>query len=187
MATEPAGREYGLLHLIGRDRIGILQDASSFVTERGGAVEEGISHALGTEAVVLLYVSGAPEQVDKIERDTPRLGETLKLLPLFTRVKEPRAAHFRDALPLTLRVSSPDFAGLMKAMTGLFTKHGFQIIAHHTHKCPLPFSEGLSTYRHRFTVLLSPESNRKSFIAELDELAREVNFIRDDISHSDFY
>ena len=51
----------------------------------------------------------------------------------------------------------------------------------------LPFSDGMITYRHRFTVLLSPEFNRKGFLAELDELARVANFIRDDISHSDFY
>jgi hypothetical protein len=43
------------------------------------------------------------------------------------------------------------------------------------------------TYRHRFTVLLPPEFKRKSFLAELDRLADENNFIRDDISHSDFY
>ena len=40
---------------------------------------------------------------------------------------------------------------------------------------------------HKFTVLLPPQFNRKNFIAELDELANEVNFMRDDISHSDFY
>jgi glycine cleavage system regulatory protein len=187
MAEESSAVEYGLLHLIGSDRIGILQDASAFVAERGGTVEQGISHALGTEAVVLLYVSGQPLQIGRIQRDTARFGETLNLLPLFTRIENPEAATHGDALPLTLRVSSPDFAGLMKVMTGLFTKHGLRIVGHHTHKSAPPFSDGMITYRHRFTVLLSPEFNRKGFIAELDELARVANFIRDDISHSDFY
>ncbi|MGB2987166.1 MAG: hypothetical protein WBE26_14950 [Phycisphaerae bacterium] len=187
MAENHAERQYGVLHLIGRDRVGILQDASAFVSERGGTVEEGVSHTLSTEAVVLLYISGAAEQIDLIEHDTPQLGNSLQLLTLFTRIKGRGPSYDRDALPLTLRVSSPDFAGLLAATTQFFTKHGLSIIAHHTHKTALPRSQGLVTYMHRFTVLLPPEFNRKSFIAELDELAYEANFIRDDISHSDFY
>ncbi len=187
MASEPTSSEYGLLHLIGRDRTGILQEASAFVSERGGTIEEGISHTLSTEAVVLLYMSGTPDQLERIELDTPRLGESLKLLALFTRITERDPARHGEALPLTLRVSSPDFVGLLAAMTRFFTKHGLTIIAHHTHKSVLPHSQGLVSYRHRFTVLLPPEFKRKHFLAELDELANTVNFIRDDISHSDFY
>jgi glycine cleavage system regulatory protein len=187
MAAESAEREFGVLHLIGRDRIGILQDASAFVGQRGGTVEEGISHTLSTEAVVLLYISGTPEQMRLIEHETRQLGNSMQLLTLFSRIKGRDFSQERDALPLTLRVSSPKFAGLLESMTRFFTKHGLPIIAHHTHKCALPHSHGLFTYRHRFTVLLPPEFNRKSFIAELDELAQVEDFIRDDISHSDFY
>ena len=98
MAEESSGAEYGLLHLIGSDRIGILQDASAFVVERGGTVEQGISHALGTEAVVLLYVSGQPLQIERIQRDTARFGETLNLFPLFTRIEDPEAVGKRITL-----------------------------------------------------------------------------------------
>ena len=187
MADRPAERTYGVLHLIGRDRVGILQTAAAFVTERGGNVEEGISHTLSAEAVVLLYISAPKPQLAMIEKDTPQLGESLQLFTLFTRLGDARAAQDIEALPLTLRVSSPDFAGLLAAMTKFFVKHGLPIIAHHTHKAELARAHGFSTYRHRFTVLLPPEFNRKTFIAELDDLSRESNFIRDDISHSDFY
>ena len=187
MASNPAGREYGVLHLMGRDRVGILQDASAFVNERGGTIEEGISHTLSTEAIVLLYISGAPGQLDLIARDAPKLGDSLQLLTLLTRIKDRDPAHEREALPLTLRVSSPDFVGVLATMTRFFTRHGLPIIAHHTHKAALPPSLGWVTYRHKFTVLLPPEFNRKNFIAELDELAAEADFIRDDITHSDFY
>lgn len=180
-------REYGVLHLIGPDRVGILQDAAAFVTERGGMTEESISHTLSTEAVVLLYVSGTASQIDLIQHDTPALGDSLKLLSLFSRITNADTSKNREALPLTLRVSSPDFAGLLAAITRFFTKHGLSIIAHHTHKSVLPVSQGSFTYNHRFTVLLPPEFNRKTFLAELDELAHETNFIRDAIAHSDFY
>ncbi len=187
MAHSSTTREYGVLHLIGQDRVGILQDASAFVSDRGGTVEEGISHTLSTEAVVLLYISGASEQIDRIASDTPQLGDALGLLTMFTKMGKKDPALDREFLPLTLRVSSPDFAGLLAAMTSFFTKHGLQIVAHHTHKSILPHAQGLCTYRHRFTVLLPSEFNRKHFIAELDTLAETLNFIRDDISHSDFY
>ena len=187
MAEPPPDQEYGILHLIGKDRVGILQNAAAFVTERGGTVEEGISHAMSTEAVVLLYVSGPPQQLDLIERNTAALGDSLQLFTLFTRIKHSDPARDQEALPLTLRVSSPDFAGLLAAMTRFFVKHGLPIIAHHTHKAELAPAYGFATYRHRFTVLLPPEFNRKNFIAELGDLSREANFIRDDISHSDFY
>jgi glycine cleavage system regulatory protein len=181
------GRKYGVLYLIGRDRVGILQQAAAFVSQRGGTIEEGISHTLSTEAVVLLFVSGTPEQLDLIKRDAPRLGDSLQLMALFTRIVDRDPARDRDALPLTLRISSPDFPGLLAAITRFFTKHGLSIIAHHTSKSALPHTEGMFTYRHRFTVLLPPEFNRKSFLAELDQLEAEMNFIRDDISHSDYY
>ncbi len=180
-------REYGILHLIGRDRVGILQDASAFVARRGGTTEEGISHTLSTEAVVLLYISGSPDQLDQIQRDTPRLGDSLKLLALFTRIKDQDKTPNADALPLTLRVCSPDFAGLLAAITRFFTKHDLPIIAHHVHKSATSPAGGMPMYSHRFTVLLPPQFNRKSFIIELDELARQANFMRDDITHSDFY
>jgi glycine cleavage system regulatory protein len=187
MAEQPPKQNYGVLHLIGRDRVGILQTAAAFVAERGGTVEEGISHTLSTEAVVLLYISAARQGLMQIEKDTPHLGESLQLFTLFTRLGHAKANQDEEALPLTLRVSSPDFAGLLAAMTKFFVKHGLSIIAHHTHKAELSRAQGFSTYRHRFTVLLPSEFNRKKFIAELDELSREANFIRDDISHSDFY
>lgn len=187
MSVESLGRVYGLLHLIGSDRAGILKDASLFVGERGGRIEEGISHTLSSEAVVLLYISGSADQIDKVEKDVPQLGNTLNLLTLFTRITDPNAAHDREALPLTLRVSSPDFVGLLTVITQLFMSHDLPIIAHHTHMSSLPHSAGGITYRHRFTVLLPPEFKRKAFIAELDELAVKADFIRDDISHSDFY
>ncbi len=182
-----SARQYGLLHLIGPDRVGILQDAAAFVSERGGTTEEGISHTLGTEAVVLLYVSGLLEQLDRIEHDSAKLGERLKLLSLFTRIKNRSKAVDRDALPLTLRVSSPDFAGLLATMTTFFANHHLRIIAHHTLRTPLPYGDRQSTHRHRFTVLLPTEFNRKKFLIELDELSGEHDFLRDDISHSDFY
>lgn len=180
------GIVHGILHLIGSDRAGILQDASAFVKERGGTTEEGISHTLRTEAVVLLVISGAPEQIELIERDASKLGEQLGMLALFTRIKKPGAIR-RDTLPLTLRMSSPDFAGLLKAMTQFFVKYELPIIAHHTNKSRYPQGGALVTYRHRFTVLLPPQFDRKKFLADLDNLSDENNFIRDDISHSDFY
>ncbi len=187
MSPESLGRVFGLLHLIGSDRVGILEDASVFVSERGARVEEGISHTLSTEAVVLLYVSGTSDQIDRVEKDVQLLGDALKLLTLFTRIANPGAARERDDLPLTLRISSPDFVGLLSAMTRLFRTHSLPIIAHHAHMSTVPLSPGGVAYRHRFTVLLPPEFKRKQFIAELDELALSANFIRDDISHSDFY
>lgn len=188
MATEPANKtakEHGVLHLIGRDRVGILQDASAFVSLRGATIEEGISHTLKTEAIVLLRMTGTPAQMELVQRDTPKLGDNLKLLALFSKISE--VNDTRDALPLTLRVSSPDFAGLLTQITQFFTRHDLPIVEHHTNKSPVPHSQGLITYRHKFTVLLPSEFNRKRFIAELDELSEKAGFMRDDITHSDFY
>jgi len=187
MGSEPAPREHGILHLIGKDRVGILQDASAFVGERGGTVEEGISHTLSTEAVVLLCISGTSDQMRLIEREAPQFGKSLHLLTLFSRVKGRDPSREHEALPLTLRLSSPDLARLLGVMTKFFAKNGLPIVAHHVHKSVVPYSQGLITYRHKFTVLLPSEFNRKSFIAGLDDLAREADFIRDDINLSDFY
>ena len=187
MAGHPAEQEHGILHLIGKDRVGILQDASAFVSERGGTVEEGISHTLSTEAVVLLYISGTAEQVKLIEHDAPQFGKSLQLSTLFVRIKERDSLAQREALPLTLRISSPDLTRLLGVLTEFFNKHGLHIVAHHVYKSVVPYSQGLVTYRHKFTVLLPSEFNRKNFIAGLDQLAREADFIRDDISLSDFY
>ena len=180
-------REYGLLHLIGSDRVGILQEASAFVGRRGGTTEEGISHTLRSEAVVLLVVSGTAEELGVIARDASKLGESMGLLALFSKIKSSEVSDSLDALPLTLRISSPDFAGLLSTMTSFFSRHGLSIIGHHAHRSTLPHSQGLSTYRHKFTVLVPPEFKRKVFLIELDELAQQENFIRDDISHSDYY
>ena len=105
MADLPTARDYGVLYLIGRDRVGILQEASSFVSERGAAIEQGISHTLSTEAVVLLYVSGTAPQLELIRKDAPKLGDALQLLVMFTPIKGTDPNHDHDALPLTLRVS----------------------------------------------------------------------------------
>ncbi len=187
MDMSSTGRQFGVLHLIGKDRTGILQEASAFVSDRGGTIEEGISHTLSTEAIVILYVSGSSKQLNMIEQESSKLGETLQLISLFSRINDKQAVTDRDTLPLTLRISSPDFAGLVASITLFFTRHSLDIVEHHTHKSPLPGTQGLFTYRHKFTVLLPPEFKRKAFIAELDQLAMDQKFIRDDISHSDFY
>jgi len=187
MAGNALRRQYGVLHLIGRDRVGLLQDATTFVSEHGAVTEEGISHTLHTEAVVLLLISGIPHQLELIEHEAPRLGESLGVLALFTRIREPNSDEQREALPLTLRVSSPDFNGLLATMTRLFTRHQTRIVAHHAHKADMPFSQGGVAYRQKFTVLLPTQFNRKQFLAELEQLSREQNFMRDDISHSDYF
>ena len=187
MAENPTGRSYGVLYLIGPDRVGILHEAASFVSQRGGRIEEGISHTLSTEAAIVLYISGTPPQLEQIKQATQRLGEGLEMLAIYTGIAAADPARDRDALPLTLRISSPDFSGLLTAVTRFFTKYGLSIIDHHLHKSILPHSNGMVTYRHKFTVLLPPEFKRKQFLAELDELAEKESFIRDDISHSDFY
>jgi hypothetical protein len=99
--------------------VGILQEAAEFVSQRGGTIEEGISHTLSTEAVVLLFVSGTPEQLDLIKRDAPRLGDSLQLMALFTRIVDRDPARDRDALPLTLRISCPMPRGCSPTGTGL--------------------------------------------------------------------
>ena len=72
-------------------------------------------------------------------------------------------------------------------MTHFFKRYELPIIAQHTHKSRYAMGSPVVTYRHRFTVLLPPSFDRKKFLAELDDLAEKNNFIRDDISHSDFY
>lgn len=183
----PSNRRYGLLHLIGKDRTGILQDASAFVSEHGGRTEEGYAHSFGSEAVVLLYVSGLPNQIAEIEKSASKLGECLKMLALFTSMNDLEEARTGKAIPMTLRVSSPDFAGLVAGMTTFLAERSLPIIDHHTIRTTLPHAVGVRTHRHRFTVLLPPTFDRKVFLNEFDALSHELNFMYDNINLSDFY
>ncbi|MGB0714341.1 MAG: hypothetical protein ACPGXK_00580 [Phycisphaerae bacterium] len=157
------------------------------MNEFGGRTEEGYAHSFGSEAVVLLYVSGLPQQISDIEKAVPKLSEQLGMLALFTCMNDLEKVRTGSAIPMTLRVSSPDFAGLVAGMTEFLGQRDLPIIDHHTIRTTLPHASGARTYRHRFTVLLPPTFDRKSFLHEFDALSHELNFMYDNINLSDFY
>src|SRR3954470_21760466 len=93
MSTE----HFLVLSALGPDRPGLVAEVTEYLTERGGNVEDSRMAVLGAEFGVLLLVSGTPEEIAAIQRDTEALSRKSGLSVLVRSTKSPEE-HRRAAV-----------------------------------------------------------------------------------------
>lgn len=116
---------YLVISAIGTDRAGIVSELSQLIFNAGGNIEDSRMSILGGEFAIIMMVSGAWNNIAKLEDSLPLAQEKLGLI-ISTRRTEARKLT-RDEIPYSIEVVSLDHPGIVQQIAGFFSKRNINI------------------------------------------------------------
>ncbi len=118
-------RSYLVLTAVGPDRPGLVNAISSLILGAGANLEDSRMAILGGEFALLVLVSGAAAEIERVERELPPLGDNLGLRVML-KPTSPDAVQ-RRFLPYSLRVTGVDRPGIVHGVSELLAKRGVNV------------------------------------------------------------
>ncbi|MFZ5894403.1 MAG: glycine cleavage system protein R [Myxococcota bacterium] len=118
---------YLVVTAVGPDRAGIVSDLSSLIHAAAANLEDSRMAILGGEFALLLLVSGAKAQLERLQA---QLKEQESALGLNIYCKPTSGARARsNVLPYSIRVSGFDRPGIVQSVTTLLARRGVNVSA----------------------------------------------------------
>jgi glycine cleavage system transcriptional repressor len=163
---------YSVLTVIGKDRIGIVQDIASHVASQDGNIEGSKMAVLGGEFAAILLITTPTATFASFSSSLESLGEKLDLhLVLKPTTKPERTALGRPYILETVSLDSP---GIIRSVTDLLKRHNLNIAELETNIEPAPWT-GAPMFHMRATLILGASVQMAAFKADLAVLEGEMN------------
>jgi glycine cleavage system transcriptional repressor len=129
-----------VLSVLGPDRPGLVADLTTYVTERGGNVEESRMLILGAEFGVLVLVSGPEAAVEAIVSGIAQLEAKTGASVLARRTKSPEEHRRGERKPCLVTAESFDRVGIVRAIAVALQDLGLNIVDLETTAREAPFT-----------------------------------------------
>jgi glycine cleavage system transcriptional repressor len=129
-----------VLSALGPDRPGLVADVTSYVTDRGGNVEESRMLILGAEFGILVLVSGPEGTVERIVADLRELETTTGATVIARRTKSPEEHRRGDRKPCLITAESFDRVGIVRSIAVALRGLGLNIVDLETTAVDAPFT-----------------------------------------------
>ncbi len=136
---------------IGKDRIGIVDDFTSFIESKHGNILESRMAVLGGEFAVIMLISGEKRAISGLMAEIEELEEISGL-----RVEiKPTVPQDQDknSIPYVLECVSLDSPGLVHSVTRFIREQGINIENLETETCHAPWT-GAPLFRMRANVIV---------------------------------
>lgn len=171
------GKEYLVMTATGEDRVGLVDQFSSKVTETGCNIEESRMAVLGGQFALLVRVSGPWNAVSKLESQIETLAEQLGLAILHKRTKE--RARGGPMVPYHVEVMAMDHPGIVHSLANFFARRGINIEELDTRTYPAPHT-GAPMFAVNITVGIPADTHipglRGDFLDYCDDLNLDSTF-----------
>ena len=164
-----SNEHFVVLAALGPDRPGLVADVTSFVTERGGNVEESRMLILGADFGVLVLVSGASDVADAIVRDAKQLEAAIGASVIARRTKSPEEHRRGEQKPVLITAESFDRVGIVRAIAMAIKDIGLNIVDLETTAVQAPFT-GATLFKIEARV----DVPRDKTVAQIREAMEEV-------------
>ena len=162
-----------VLTLTGPDRVGIVEELTKAMLELGGNVDISRAERLGGEFAVLMLVSLAEQDAEKIDSSLAHLtrqGYKVTVTPT-----DASAAERHAGWPAyRVEVEGADHEGIVHEIARGLSSQGISIDAMDTDTSRAPVT-GTTLFSMSATVLVPPDVAATEWMAALDEAARESN------------
>jgi glycine cleavage system transcriptional repressor len=171
-----------ILTLTGPDRIGIVDEVTGLLLERGGNVETSRMARLGGEFAVLMLVSMPAEQFSGLENGLGAL--TVQGYKVTTTLAEQTYADAHPGwLPYRVEVQGADHEGIIHEVAHYLSSHGISIESMESESTPAPTS-GSPLFAMTAWVVVPPRLSATDWEAGLQEIGGRLNLdIRVSPSH----
>jgi glycine cleavage system transcriptional repressor len=128
-APHMASEHHLVLSALGPDRPGLVSDVTSYLTERGGNIEDSRMAVFGAEFGILLLVSGEENNIATIARETSKL-ESKTALSIITRpTKSPEEHRRGGVIPCVVIAEALDHEGIVRSVSGALHLVGVNIVS----------------------------------------------------------
>jgi glycine cleavage system transcriptional repressor len=163
-------KQHAVLTAMGMDRVGIVDDLSQAILDRGCNIEESRMALLGGEFVSILLVSGDDRSVSRLVGELPTVGGSLGLsIELKSTALPQQTGRNR---PYLLESVSLDTPGIVHAVTSILRRENINIEDLETETSAAPWT-GAPMFLMRARVAVPPAVSVKKLRAELDELSAQ--------------
>jgi glycine cleavage system transcriptional repressor len=118
-----------VLSALGPDRPGLVAEVTGYLTEHGANVEDSRMAVLGAEFGILVLVSGSPEQIAAVARDTAALTEKTGLAVMARPTKSPEEHRRAATIPCVVTAEALDHEGIVRAVSRALHGVGVNIVS----------------------------------------------------------
>jgi glycine cleavage system transcriptional repressor len=162
-----------VLTLTGPDRIGIVDEVTGLLLERGGNVETSRMARLGGEFAVLMLVSMPAERFPGLDRDLETLtAQGYKVTT--TRAGQTYAEAHPGWLPYRIEVHGADNEGIIHEVAHYLSGLGISIESVESESTPAPTS-GSPLFAMTALVVVPPSLSGTGWEAGLEEIGGRMN------------
>ncbi len=161
---------YAVLSAIGPDRVGIVRDITSVITQFGCNIEESRMISLGGDFSVIMLIDGRESDIDTLLDDCECWKE-LDDLHIDLRRTRP-APQQQEGIPYQIKTLSLNTPGVVFAITNLLQSKGISIHELDTDTSAAPFT-GSPMFRMRIEFVARS-------VGVVDELREELHQIGHD-------
>ncbi|NIA06607.1 MAG: glycine cleavage system protein R [Actinobacteria bacterium] len=118
---------YLVMSAIGQDRPGIVDEVSAFVLAHECNVEDSRMAVLGGDFALIMLISGAEAEVEKLSGNLAELEKKSALTIVSRDAKSPSAPRAVPAVPYALKAVGMDHAGIVHNIAHLLAEMGINV------------------------------------------------------------
>jgi glycine cleavage system transcriptional repressor len=168
---------YLVITASGEDKVGIVDQLSSKITESGCNIEESRMSVLGEQFALIMLLSGPWNALSKLEGQLGQLGDLLGLSIIHKRTQQRKRTQ--PAVPYSVEVLAMDHPGIVRNLAAFFSKNGINIEELQTDTYPAPHT-GTSMFSVTLTVGIPADVHiptlRGNFLDYCDDLNLDASF-----------
>jgi glycine cleavage system transcriptional repressor len=120
---------YLVISALGPDRPGLVAEVTSFITERGGNIEDSRMAVFGAEFGILVLVSGTGDEVAKIAGEARSLEQKTGLAVVTRPTKAPSEHRKATTIPCVVIAEALDHEGFVRAVSMGLHRAGVNIVS----------------------------------------------------------
>jgi glycine cleavage system transcriptional repressor len=166
-------KSHFVLTLTGPDRIGIVDQLTRLLLDRGGNVETSRMTRLGGEFAILMLISMPAEQCAALDQDLEGLaGQGYKLTT--TQVEPAQAKSHPGWFPYRIEVHAADHEGIIQEVAHYLSQRGINIESMDSETTPAPIS-GVPLFTMTAQILVPPSLAGQGWEVGLQDLASLMN------------
>jgi glycine cleavage system transcriptional repressor len=173
----PSAMDYLVITASGEDRVGLVENFTSKVTETGCNIEESRMAVLGGQFAIIMLVSGAWNALSKLEVQLEPVGRRLGLTIIHKRTGVPERPQ--PVIPYLVEVIALDHPGIVHSLASFFARRGINIEELQTNTYPAPHT-GTPMFAVRMTVGIPADAHistvRGDFFDYCDDLNLDATF-----------
>jgi len=166
---------HAALWLIGPDMPGLLNLGSKFVTDRGGNIDKDIADRFGEKAVVFISLTAAPDEIERMRRESPKLKKITNCGVVFQPMHNPMIPE--EFLPdlYGFDIITDDATGLLAEVTELVAGYGILVVGHTGERRKLPGPRRQVQFGQKFVVMVPHRFDHMEFTREMTQLTKRHN------------